>query len=65
MPYFTKGNGKELWVVILEKAWAKVHGDYLSIIGGFSDEAFRDLTGAPSRMVDLRNESEEKIWKII
>jgi len=35
-------------VSILEKAWAKLHGDYVRIIGGLSHDTFRDLTGAPA-----------------
>lgn len=27
-PLFTHGNGNELWVLILEKAWAKLYGSY-------------------------------------
>lgn len=33
-PCFSKANGNELWVMLLEKAWAKVHGSYERIIGG-------------------------------
>ena len=27
-PCFTKSHDNELWVMILEKAWSKVHGSY-------------------------------------
>ena len=33
-PVFSSANGNELWVIILEKAWAKLHGSYERIIGG-------------------------------
>lgn len=29
-PMFTKPNGKEIWVMVLEKAWVKNFGSYLS-----------------------------------
>lgn len=32
----------------MEKAWAKIHGSYDVIIGGYGAENLRDLTGAPS-----------------
>ena len=31
---FSSANGNELWVIIHEKAWAKLHGSYERIIGG-------------------------------
>lgn len=31
VPAFSHGRGNELWVIILEKAWAKVHGSYQRI----------------------------------
>ncbi|CAD2214018.1 calpain-like cysteine peptidase [Angomonas deanei] len=37
----------ELWVSLLEKAYAKVHGSYASIIGGSALDALKDLTGFP------------------
>ena len=47
-PCFAQSHSRELWVIILEKAWAKVHGTYERILGGNAAHAFRDLTGAPS-----------------
>jgi len=47
-PCFSHANGNELWVILLEKAWAKVHGSYERIIGGQTHLTLRDLTGAPS-----------------
>ena len=47
-PCFSKANGNELWVLLLEKAWAKLHGSYERIIGGQAHLTLRDLTGAPS-----------------
>ncbi|KAI4192177.1 MAG: hypothetical protein LQ348_003243 [Seirophora lacunosa] len=35
----------ETWLPLLEKAFAKAHGDYHSIDGGFTGEAIEDLTG--------------------
>lgn len=44
-------KGKELWTLILEKAWAKVNGSYKNIDGGFEREAFLALTGINSEVI--------------
>ncbi|KAL8967286.1 MAG: hypothetical protein Q9197_005509 [Variospora fuerteventurae] len=38
-------NDNETWLPLLEKAYAKAHGDYGSIDGGWVGEALEDLTG--------------------
>ena len=45
-PCFTKADGNELWVMILEKAYAKLYGCYLNIEGLNGPQIFADLTGA-------------------
>lgn len=45
VPCFSKCKGNELWVVLLEKAYAKMHGCYSMLTGGNADCALQDLTG--------------------
>ena len=61
-PCFSKANGNELWVLILEKAWAKLHGSYERIEAGFAHNVMNDLTGAPSFDFDIEDEGQENIW---
>ncbi|KAF8522608.1 cysteine proteinase [Hysterangium stoloniferum] len=35
----------ETWVPLIEKAYAKFHGDYASLSDGYSSEAMEDMTG--------------------
>lgn len=47
---FSRTNSSnEIWVLIIEKAWAKVFGSYQRIEAGTSGEAMRPLTGHPTK----------------
>jgi hypothetical protein len=55
VPVTAKGNifacnssNQELYAILLEKAWAKLHGCYASIEAGLPSFAATHLTGAPS-----------------
>jgi len=44
--HFAKsGTAGETWVPLIEKAYAKLHGDFSALDGGFTSEAIEDLTG--------------------
>ena len=46
-PKYSQTHDSELWVLLVEKAYAKLHGSYAAIESGFPFEAMMDLTGAP------------------
>ena len=60
-PCFTQSIGNELWVLILEKAWAKLFRSYESIEKGHCRDALRDLTGAPTKSINTYKDYEKGI----
>jgi calpain-15 len=53
---FSRTHENEMWVILLEKAYAKAYGGYWNIKGGDPVHALRDLTGAPyRRIIDFSN----------
>lgn len=54
-------DSREIWVLILEKAWAKVFGSYQRIEAGTAGEAFQPLTGCPSTAL-IHDDCKNKNW---
>ena len=63
--YFAKPNSFELWVILLEKAWAKVNGGYANIISGWPSDVFRAFTSFPCEKIIHKEEKSERSWGII
>jgi hypothetical protein len=55
---------------LLEKAYAKLGGSYLSMEGGIEGDALVDLTGGVSKILALRESrgvpaGREKVWRML
>ncbi|PCH00265.1 Peptidase C2, calpain family [Penicillium occitanis (nom. inval.)] len=63
--YFAQcSDDNETWLPLLEKAYAKAHGDYTAIEGGFVGEAIEDLTGGvTSEILSTNILDKDKFWK--
>jgi len=61
-PLFTKGNGPELWVLVLEKAYAKAYGSYANIEAGNVGRAMFELTGYPVRTFKNNEQTLDELW---
>ena len=58
-PLFAKSSkeGKEMWTIIAEKAWAKVNGSYTAIEGGIAEDMLVYLTGGASISINMDSPS--------
>ena len=65
MATYFAGVGKDgsIWGPILEKAFAKYHGNYKHIIGGVAPNAVKALYGAPNKTIYHTNTTAAKLWK--
>lgn len=62
---FTSSKEREIWVQLLEKAWAKACGTYAKTIGGHVEEALYALTGAPTEKIKLEDKDTDDLWDLI
>lgn len=59
---FSRTNGSEIWVILLEKAWAKVNGGYSNISTGSVSDPLQALTGFPVQTIDLSMLKRDDLW---
>jgi hypothetical protein len=70
-PLFSSCMNGELWLMILEKAYAKVHGSYFLLKDGFVHEALMDLSGCPTASYNLKDDqvqhfiSDGQFWELM
>lgn len=60
-PAFATSRDGEIWVCLLEKAWAKLHGTYARTEGGLPSFAATHIMGVPAEAHlhdDIKNSEE-------
>ena len=64
-PAFSSSRNGNAWVLLLEKAWAKLHGSYESIIAGCCSDVFNFFTPYPTKhyntLEERKDYEEEKV----
>jgi len=60
MALFTRSSKHEMWVLLLEKAYAKIHRNYFTLRGGLVSDALADLTGAPTELITLNRDETKR-----
>lgn len=64
-PLFSHCNGRELWVLLIEKAYAKYRGSYKNIIDGSVTAALNHLTGGPTLCEKISDTDDAHMWSTL
>jgi hypothetical protein len=60
------GIDGSLWGLLLEKAIAKLHGDYSALISGSINQGFQDLLGSPSYLSPMTHfQDKDTLWSLL
>lgn len=61
IPVFARANNNDVWVMLIEKAFAKLYGGYQYLDSGYLYEGYNVLTGAPTQHFIIKDTKNEKI----
>jgi hypothetical protein len=64
-PSFCQPTRNVIWMLLLEKAWAKVNDGWSNIIAGKSVWPMHLITGFPCSMHYFQHYNQEDLWKMI
>lgn len=71
-PLFAKVNSRavageqgSLWVPLMEKAFAKYHGNYLNIVGGDPADSLRTMNNSPLEYYGHKDRDVDEAWAYI
>lgn len=59
-PKFTRSLENDLWPMLIEKAYAKIHRSYFSLRELQVKDVFEDLTGCPTQVIPIEDSAQFK-----
>jgi hypothetical protein len=67
LPAFSYSTKNLIWPLILEKAWAKLNGNFENIVQGYPQDFLSFLMPGPSLYINLKHGeyTENQLWKML